>query len=521
MVLQDAWLFKGTIRENIVYGADGAVSEAAFREATEAAHVDHFVRTLPDGYDTVLDDDATNVSAGEKQLLTIARAFLADPPILILDEATSSVDTRTEVLIQRAMKPLMEGRTSFVIAHRLSTIRDADVILVMRDGRIVEQGIARGAARAPAASTTSSTRASSRRPSSRSRSAGAGPRIAGTRAEGPAAPGPRTAPHRTAGHRVRRFVAGWTARAGPSSRTGTPVTLTHRSDDRSGGPGGRAAPHSSTRGPARAQSSSPVGPAAGGRVRPSQRSSLAGILLPGAALAAGGPGTPPDPQPDLIDDARGRPGVGQRPRQRPQPRRGHPLRSSGFVDVAPADRHPGRSRRTATTRSPPPRAGSARRRPPTPPPTTSTIAPRRSRSGSTELDEPPVADDDTVAVSEERPPRTSPTTCSPTTPTPTATPSRSPSVANVSGGQADLTGGVLTFTPDADACGDGYGSFDYTVTRRRAHRLGQRHRRRVLRERRPDAPRTTRSRAPRTGRRHRRRRPPRQRRRRRRRHASP
>ena len=141
MVLQDAWLFKGTIRENILYGADaGPVSEEAFRAAAEAAHVDHFVRTLPDGYDTVLDDDATNVSAGEKQLLTIARAFLADPPILILDEATSSVDTRTEVLIQRAMKPLMEGRTSFVIAHRLSTIRDADVILVMREGRIIEQG---------------------------------------------------------------------------------------------------------------------------------------------------------------------------------------------------------------------------------------------------------------------------------------------------------------------------------------------------------------------------------------------
>jgi ATP-binding cassette subfamily B protein len=141
MVLQDAWLFKGTIRENILYGADaGSVSEEAFRAAADAAHVDHFVRTLPDGYDTVLDDDATNVSAGEKQLLTIARAFLADPPILILDEATSSVDTRTEVLIQRAMKTLMEGRTSFVIAHRLSTIRDADVILVMRDGRIVEQG---------------------------------------------------------------------------------------------------------------------------------------------------------------------------------------------------------------------------------------------------------------------------------------------------------------------------------------------------------------------------------------------
>ena len=116
------------------------MSEEAFRAAADAAHVDHFVRTLPDGYETVLDDDATNVSAGEKQLLTIARAFLADPPILILDEATSSVDTRTEVLIQRAMKPLMEGRTSFVIAHRLSTIRDADVILVMREGRIVEQG---------------------------------------------------------------------------------------------------------------------------------------------------------------------------------------------------------------------------------------------------------------------------------------------------------------------------------------------------------------------------------------------
>ena len=140
MVLQDTWLFKGTIRENVSYGADGPVSDARFHEAVEAAHVDHFVKTLPDGYDTVLDDDATNTSAGEKQLLTIARAFLADPPILILDEATSSVDTRTEVLIQRAMARLMKGRTSFVIAHRLSTIRDADVILVMRDGRIVEKG---------------------------------------------------------------------------------------------------------------------------------------------------------------------------------------------------------------------------------------------------------------------------------------------------------------------------------------------------------------------------------------------
>src|SRR4051794_15286440 len=140
MVLQDAWLFKGSIRDNVVYGAAGEVPEERFQAAVEAAHVDHFVRTLPDGYETVLDDDATNVSAGEKQLLTIARAFLADPPILILDEATSSVDTRTEVLIQRAMNRLMEGRTSFVIAHRLSTIRDADVILVMNQGRIVEQG---------------------------------------------------------------------------------------------------------------------------------------------------------------------------------------------------------------------------------------------------------------------------------------------------------------------------------------------------------------------------------------------
>ncbi len=141
MVLQDAWLFNGTIRENIEYGADDvAVAEAHIVEAAEAAHVDHFVRTLAEGYETVLDDDATNVSAGEKQLLTIARAFLADPPILILDEATSSVDTRTEVLIQKAMSKLMQGRTSFVIAHRLSTIRDADLILVMNQGRIVERG---------------------------------------------------------------------------------------------------------------------------------------------------------------------------------------------------------------------------------------------------------------------------------------------------------------------------------------------------------------------------------------------
>src|SRR5260221_13337817 len=139
MVLQDTWLFHGTIRENIAYGRDGA-TEDEIVAAAEAAHVDHFVRTLPGGYDTVIDDDATNMSAGEKQLLTIARAFLADPPILILDEATSSVDTRTEILIQRAMARLMKGRTTFVIAHRLSTIRSADPILVWNRGSIVEQG---------------------------------------------------------------------------------------------------------------------------------------------------------------------------------------------------------------------------------------------------------------------------------------------------------------------------------------------------------------------------------------------
>jgi ATP-binding cassette subfamily B multidrug efflux pump len=139
MVLQDAWLFNGTIHDNIAYGADHA-SEEQVLAAAQAAQVDHFVRTLPEGYQTVLEDDATNVSQGERQLLTIARAFLADPPILILDEATSSVDTRTEMLIQRAMATLMRGRTSFVIAHRLSTIHDADVILVMDHGRIVEQG---------------------------------------------------------------------------------------------------------------------------------------------------------------------------------------------------------------------------------------------------------------------------------------------------------------------------------------------------------------------------------------------
>jgi len=139
MVLQDTWLFGGTIRENIAYGREDA-SEDEIVAAAKAAHVDHFVRTMPHGYDTVIDDDASNLSQGEKQLLTIARAFLADPQILILDEATSSVDTRTEVLVQQAMSLLMKGRTAFVIAHRLSTIRNADEILVMDQGKIVEQG---------------------------------------------------------------------------------------------------------------------------------------------------------------------------------------------------------------------------------------------------------------------------------------------------------------------------------------------------------------------------------------------
>ena len=139
MVLQDAWLFKGTIRDNIAYGRPDA-SEADIRAAAEATYVDRFVCHLPDGYDTVIDDDGTNVSAGERQLITIARAFLSAPSLLILDEATSSVDTRTELLLQQAMAALRSDRTSFVIAHRLSTIRDADLILVMEAGRIVEQG---------------------------------------------------------------------------------------------------------------------------------------------------------------------------------------------------------------------------------------------------------------------------------------------------------------------------------------------------------------------------------------------
>jgi ATP-binding cassette subfamily B protein len=139
MVLQDTWLFGGTIADNIAYGADNPTRERIV-EAAVATHVDHFVRTLPDGYDTIIDEEGSSLSAGEKQLITIARAFLSEPVILILDEATSSVDTRTEVLIQRAMTSLRSGRTSFVIAHRLSTIRDADVILVMEHGQIVEKG---------------------------------------------------------------------------------------------------------------------------------------------------------------------------------------------------------------------------------------------------------------------------------------------------------------------------------------------------------------------------------------------
>ena len=139
MVLQDTWLFNGTIADNIAYGREGATRQDVVTAAC-AAHADHFIRTLPEGYDTVLNEEATNISQGQKQLLTIARAILADPAILILDEATSSVDTRTEIFIQKAMNALMEGRTSFVIAHRLSTIKDADLILVMNNGTVIEQG---------------------------------------------------------------------------------------------------------------------------------------------------------------------------------------------------------------------------------------------------------------------------------------------------------------------------------------------------------------------------------------------
>lgn len=139
MVLQDTWLFGGNIAENIAYGRPAATREEIIK-AAKMAKVDYFIRTMPQGYDTVLENDAGNLSVGQRQLLTIARVFLCDPPVLILDEATSSVDTRTEVEIGKAMKELMSGRTSFVIAHRLSTIRDADVILYMANGNITEQG---------------------------------------------------------------------------------------------------------------------------------------------------------------------------------------------------------------------------------------------------------------------------------------------------------------------------------------------------------------------------------------------
>jgi ATP-binding cassette subfamily B protein len=139
MVLQDTWLFQGTIRDNIAYGSPGATAEQILA-AARATFVDRFVHSLPDGYDTMIDEEGSSLSAGERQLVTIARAFLSDPALLILDEATSSVDTRTELLVQQAMAALRADRTSFVIAHRLSTIRDADLILVMEHGAIVEQG---------------------------------------------------------------------------------------------------------------------------------------------------------------------------------------------------------------------------------------------------------------------------------------------------------------------------------------------------------------------------------------------
>ena len=139
MVLQDTWLFRGTIAENVAYGKPGATREEV-EEACRKAYCDHFIRTMPDGYDTIIGEDTTNLSDGQKQLLTIARALLADRPLLILDEATSNVDTRTEIMIQKAMDQLMEGKTCFVIAHRLSTIVDSDLILVLDHGHIVEQG---------------------------------------------------------------------------------------------------------------------------------------------------------------------------------------------------------------------------------------------------------------------------------------------------------------------------------------------------------------------------------------------
>ena len=139
MVLQDTWLYNATIKENIEYGRFGATKEEII-EAAKVANVHHFIKTLPDGYDMFLNEEASNISQGEKQLLTIARAIISDPAILILDEATSSVDTRLELLLQKAMQNIMKGRTSFVIAHRLSTIRNADLILVMDEGNIIEQG---------------------------------------------------------------------------------------------------------------------------------------------------------------------------------------------------------------------------------------------------------------------------------------------------------------------------------------------------------------------------------------------
>ena len=176
MVLQDTWLFGGTIRDNIAYGRPGA-GEEEILAAARATYVDRFVHSLPDGYDTVIDDEGSNLSAGERQLVTIARAFLAAPSLLILDEATSSVDTRTEVLVQKAMAALRSDRTSFVIAHRLSTIRDADLILVMESGRIVEQGTHDELLDARAAPTPRSTTPSSSVPPTSSTDVwGKGPR---------------------------------------------------------------------------------------------------------------------------------------------------------------------------------------------------------------------------------------------------------------------------------------------------------------------------------------------------------
>ena len=143
MVLQDTWLFGGTVKENIKYGREDATDDEVI-QAAKAAHVHHFIKTLPKGYNSIINEESTNISAGQKQLLTIARVILADPKILILDEATSSIDTRTEIQIQSAMDNLMKGRTSFIIAHRLSTIKNADLILVMNHGDIVEQGTHEG-----------------------------------------------------------------------------------------------------------------------------------------------------------------------------------------------------------------------------------------------------------------------------------------------------------------------------------------------------------------------------------------